>query len=142
MSRDLHNNIHVVRGVSPFATATDNTPIASQVIDRLGYEALEFLFACGSIPDADVTYTLLVEHDDVIGFGTATAVPDEQLLGLESQVAIKFDADNLVFKIGYAGYKQFVKATLTPANNTGASLFCVIPVLGYPKFVPTANPPQ
>ena len=141
MPRDLHNHIHPVRGVSPVATAGDNTAIVSQIIDRQGFNALEFLIACGAIPDADATYTCLVEHDDVIGFGTAVAVPDEELLGLESQASFIFSDDNKIFKIGYVGYKQFVRVTLTPANNTGATLICIIAVLAEPKFLPTANPP-
>ena len=139
--RDLHNNIHVVRGVAPFTTPTDNTPVVSQIIDRQGFDALEFVIACGSLPDADVTYTALVEHDDVVGFGTAAAVPDDMLLGLETQASFIFSDDNKLFKIGYVGPKQFARLTLTPANNTGASSLCVIVLLGSPKFKPTANPP-
>lgn len=141
MSRDLHNSIHPVRAVSPVATAGDNTPIVSQIIDRQGYGALEFILALGAIPDADATYAVLVEHDDVVGFGTAVAVPDEQLLGLETEAAFKFDSDNLLRKIGYVGYKQFVRVTCTPTGNTGATLICIVAILGEPKFLPTSNPP-
>lgn len=87
--------------------------------------------------DADATFTVLVEHDDVVGFGTAVAVPDEALISQgsstpEADAGFTFAADGQVRKIGYRGTKGFVRLTITPANNTGAWPICALAVLGKP----------
>lgn len=138
--RDLMNNIHPVRAISPVSVA-DNTPVVSQVIDRQGHDSLTFLIALGAIADADATFTVLVEHDDAGGFGTAAAVPDEDLLGTEILAGFKFDDDNKVRKIGYVGIKRFVRLTITPVNNASAALLSAVAVLGHAHIRPTANPP-
>jgi hypothetical protein len=143
--KDLMSVIHPVRAVSPVATAADNTPVVSQIIDRMvsvGFESLTFLIATGAIPDADATFTVLVEHGDDAALADAAAVPDDQLVGTEALASFQFDSDNACFKIGYVGTKRYVRLTITPANNTGATLVCVIALLGHPHATPTMNPPS
>lgn len=53
--RDIFNNIHPLRAISP-VSVTDNTAQISQIIDRQGYDALTFVIATGSIADADATF--------------------------------------------------------------------------------------
>ena len=61
--RDMHNNIEVRRAISSVSVA-DNTAQVSQIVDRLGYESVEFAIALGSIADADATFAVLVEDGD------------------------------------------------------------------------------
>jgi hypothetical protein len=138
---DLHNRIDVKRGIAPFATAADNTAVVSQIVDTRGYGSVEFIIAAGSLPDADATFTTLVEDGDAANLSDAVAVVDAELLGTEAQASFTFNDDNKVFKIGYIGNKRYVRVTITPVNNTGVSLISGVWVLGRPAIQPTANPP-
>jgi hypothetical protein len=142
--KDLASKINPVRGLAPVASAADNTAQVSQIIDRMqdvGYESLTWLIATGALPDADATFTVLVEHGDAANLSDAAAVPDEQLVGTEALASFIFSDDNKCFKIGYIGGKRYCRLTITPANNTSASLLCVIALLGHPHATPTQNPP-
>ena len=141
MARDIHNNLHVRRGISPAAAVVDNTPLVSQIADLLGYEAAEFVILTGALADADATFTTLVEHGDAANMSDAAAVPDDQLIGLETQASFTFADDDKVLKIGYRGPKRYARVTVTPAANTGNAFVAGVWVLGHPRNRPTANPP-
>lgn len=138
--RDLHNNIHVKRAISPVSVA-DNTAVVSQIIDRQGYESLEFVIATGSLADADATFTALVEHGDAANLSDAAAVPDAGLLGTEALASFVFSDDDKVRKIGYVADKRYVRLTITPAANASAALLSAVAILGHPAIAPTSNPP-
>lgn len=139
--RDGMNNIHLARAISPAATAADNTPIVSQIIDRQGYDSLTFAIATGAVPDADATFAVLVEDGDNAALSDAAAVADAELVGTEALAGFGFADDDKVRKIGYVGNKRYVRLTITPANNLSATLIAAIAILGHPSIVPTANPP-
>lgn len=141
MLHELHNNIDVKRGISPAAAVTDNTAFVSQILDMQGVQAAEFLILCGSLADADATFTVLAEEGDQANLSDNTAIADGDLVGLETQASFDFSADNKVFKLGVkAGPKRYKRITITPANNTGnafvAGVWITLPLLR-----PTANPP-
>jgi len=137
--QDLHNKINVKRAISPAAAVTDNTAFVSQVLDlRYGIEGAELLIATGSLADADATFTVLIE--DSPDNSTFTAVDDKFLLGLETQASFTFAADDKVFKIGYIGTQPYLRATITPANNSGNALISAVWVT-LPTIAPTPNPP-
>lgn len=138
--RDLHNNIHVARAISPVSVA-DNTAQVSQIIDRQGYQSLEFLIATGSVADADATFVVLVEDGEVSNLSDAASVTDANLLGTEALAGFQFDDDNEVRKIGYIGDKRYVRLTVTPVNNASAAVIAAVAVLGHPNYTPTINPP-
>jgi hypothetical protein len=129
MLLDLHNNVQFSRGISPIAAVTDNTAFVSQIIDTNGFLMTEFVGQMGSIADADVTFTVLVEDGDDSGLSDNAAVDDAYLLGVEagtvtsgaaaSGAAPGYADDNKTFKIGYKGPKRYVRVTLTPAANSG-----------------------
>jgi hypothetical protein len=139
--RDSISNIDVRRAISPVASAADNTPIVSQIIDRRGYDMLAFIIATGALPDVDATFTTLVEHGDTSNLSDVTAVDDIDLVGTEALASFVFSADDRVFKIGYRGLKRYVRLTITPGANTSASLLAAIALLGYGPSAPFANPP-
>ena len=117
--RDLVNSINPKRGFSPVASAqTDNTAIVSQIVNVQGYNSLTLLIATGTLADADATFTLLVEHGDASNLSDAAAVPDEMLIGTEALASFTFAGDDKVFKIGYCGPRNYVRATITPATTT------------------------
>jgi hypothetical protein len=139
--RDFASNLHFVRAISPAAAVSDNTALVSQIIDVAGFEGLVFAINLGALPDADATFTVLVEHGDAANLSDAAAVPDAQLSGTEALASFTFADDNKLRKIGYVGSKRYVRLTITPANNTGASFISALAVLCGGRYTPTANPP-
>ena len=137
--RDLHNNVHP-SGVAVTANA-DNTATVSGIINVAGYDSLEFLIATGTLADADATFTVLVEEGDDAALADAAAVADADLLGTEALASFDFSNDDSAFKIGYKGSKNYVRCTVTPANNASAAPIAIIPLQGHPNIAPTANPP-
>lgn len=134
--RDLHNNIDVRRAISPQYSAGD-TPIVSQIIDRQGYDSLEFLINIGSVPDANVTFAVLVEEGDASNLSGGNAVADADLLGTELLAGFQYDDDNEVRKIGYTGDKRYVRLTITPSGNSSPGCYLgAIAVLGHPAQAP------
>lgn len=111
---------------------SNNTAMVSAIFDLQGMENITFVVATGTLADNDATFTFLVEHDDVVGFGTAAAAPDECLTPLEAAASFDQDLDDGVRYITYtpdrgAG-KQFVRCTLTPAGNAAAAPLAMIAV--------------
>lgn len=138
--RDLHNNIDVKRVISPVSEA-GTTALVGQIIDRQGFESLEYIIATGSIADADATFTVLLEEGDNSALSDAAAVADADLLGTEALAAFKFDDDNECRKLGYKGNKRYTRLTITPAANASAALISAVAILGNPASAPTSNPP-
>lgn len=138
--RDMMSNIDVKRAISPVSVA-DNTAQVGQIIDRRGFDSLTYVIALGSIADADVTFTVLLEEGDQSNLSDAAAVADADLIGTEVLAGFQFDDDNECRKLGYKGNKRYTRLTITPANNTGAALLAAVAVLGDPAQRPTANPP-
>jgi len=137
--RDLHNNIAPKRVISPVSVA-DNTAQVGQIIDRQGFQALEYVILTGSLSDADATFTVLLEEGDASNLSDAAAVADADLLGTEALASFTFAADDKVFKLGYKGNKRYTRLTITPAGNASAALLAAV-AIGDPLLAPTANPP-
>lgn len=138
--QDLHNNIHPT-GVAVTANA-DNTATVSGIIDRQGYNSLEFLIATGTLADVNATFTVLVQDGAAANLSDAANVSDADLLGTEVLAGFAFGDDDEARKIGYKGSKRYVQCTVTPADNTSAAPIAIIPLLGHPGSAPTANPPE
>lgn len=137
--RDLHNNINVRRVLSP-ASVADNTAQVGQIIDRQGFDSLEFLIATGSLGDAGAEFTVLVEDGDASDLSDSAAVADANLLGTEAGASFIQSDDDKVYKIGYKGDKRYVRLTITPTNNATASLLCAMAVLGHASALPIGTP--
>lgn len=141
--KDLHNNIDVKRVISP-TTSSDTTALVGQIIDRQGFNSLEYVIATGSIGDADATFAVLLEEGDAANLSDAAAVADADLLGTEALAGFQFDDDNECRKLGYKGGKRYTRLTITPTGNSGTpsgALIAAVAVLGDPAVTPTANPP-
>lgn len=139
--KDLFNQTHPVRVLSPAAAITDNTAQVGQIVDSQGYESVTYFIATGSLADADATFTVLLEEGDQSDLSDNSAVADTDLLGTEALAGFDFGDDNECFKIGYRGSKRYTRLTITPADNTGNAFIAAIAVLGHPDSAPTANPP-
>lgn len=137
--RDIMNGLHLQPAFAPKAAVTDNTAQVSSSCDMQGFGAAMLALITGTNADTDVTYTVLIEDSN--DNATWTAVADEYLNGTEALAGFQFDDDGECRKIGYVGIKRYVRATVTPANNTGNVFVAGMWVCGNPSRQPTANPP-
>jgi len=137
--RDLSNGLNLKPAFAPKAAVTDNTAQVSTTCDLLGYNSVMLAIITGTNADADVTYTVLIEESD--NDSAYTAVADRDLIGTEALAGFQFDNDGECRKIGYNGGKRYVRATVTPANNTGNVFLAGVWVLGHPGVSPTTNRP-
>ncbi len=135
--RDLHNHIEIRRAISPVSVA-DTTAQVSEIIDRQGFDSLEFAIATGSIADADATFAVKVEDGDNASLTDAAEVDDAELLGTEAAAGFGADDDNETRKIGYIGHKRYVRLTITPTGNASAALLAAVAILGNAHIQPTA----
>lgn len=136
---DIQNQIAILWGAAP-AVITDNTAMASPIIDMRDYEEVVFVAVTGTLADVDATYTWSLAHGDAVDSESApasitdtAAVPDESLDPLEAAASFTYALDNGVSTIAYKPRKgtgkRWVKATLTPGGNTGNAPLAMI-VLG------------
>lgn len=126
---DLHNNCKVLADYC--GRTTDNTALVASC-DRMGFNGVQFFAVAGTIADADVSFTVLVE--DSADNSAWAAVSDDFLLGTEAGAVHLFSDDNETAKIGYVGKKRYVRMTITPANNTG-NLDMALVALGHNPIV-------
>jgi hypothetical protein len=134
--RDIHNEIKVLRAISPVSVA-DNTAQVGQIIDRQGFDSLEYLIALGSIADADATFAVTMDEGDAANLSDASAVAAADLVGTYAAAGFQFDSDDGVRKIGYRGNKRYTRLTITPSANASAALFSALAVLMNPGIRPT-----
>lgn len=142
MPRDLHSNIKVQRVIAPIAIGTTGTGQTGKIIDRLGYQGVEFIASYGTITATDAAYTATVKHGDVTG--TLTSVADGDLLGLEANVVPAIGArvsgtnKNVAKRIGYIGTKRYVTMNLKSTVSAG-TIVGVNAVLSHPQTAPVAT---
>lgn len=140
-SRDLLNYVNPKVAIVPQVVA-DNTVAKSGAIDVSGYESVTFLIETGTLADADATFTVTIKDGADSTQTNHTAVDDAFLLGTEALASFVFSDDSKCFKIGYVGGKKYVSIEIAPANNAGNAPIAAICLLGHPKSMPTANPPN
>ena len=139
--RDQANDLNFSQLFPPKAAVTDNTAQVSNIIDTLGYNSLTLVLDLGTLSDADATFALTLEHGDDSGLSDTAAPATTDLIGTLANGSFQFDSDNKCRKIGYIGAKRYVRATVTPSNNTGNLFLAGVAVLGHPKSAPTAAVP-
>lgn len=131
--RDFHNTIEVKPGFA--RQETGNTAFVSAIIDRAGYEGVEFIVGIGTLADADATFTALLEDGDAANLSDNAAVADAYRVG--ALPSFQYDDDNKAKKVGYVGPKRYVRLTITPANNSGAADVACLAVLFNSRKLPT-----
>ena len=140
MKFDLMNKLDLKRAISPAAAATDNTAFVSEILDTQGYDGIMLAILTGALADADATFTVLLEEGDAANLSDATAVADADLNGTEALASFTFADDNEMRKLGYVGSKRYIRATITPAANSGNAFVAATWVLR-PETAPASNPP-
>jgi hypothetical protein len=136
LASDIHNNLEVRRAISPVSVA-DTTPQVSQIIDRKGYDALEFFIETGAIASGTATFAVTMDHGEAANLSDAAPVPSDQMVGTLAAAGFTFANPNVTRKIGYIGGKRYVRLTITPAANAAAALLTAVAVLGKAALLPT-----
>lgn len=135
MLRDLYSNLKVI--AATVAGPTDNTAVASPIVDTRDYQSVVFVVQTGTLADADATFAGVVAESDASNMASSNAVADEDLIGLETGVSFTFAEDNFEGKIGYIGNKRYVQLTITPSANASAAPIAIL-ALGVPHRLPAA----
>jgi hypothetical protein len=139
----LHEKVRSVVGVAPVAIGTTGTGQVGKVIDRLGYEGVEFVIGVGTITSTLAVYTVTVKEGDATG--TMTSVADADLVGTELLAGVAAGArasgttKNCSRRIGYKGNKRYVQCGVK-STATAGTLVGVTCLLHSPAYAPTANP--
>ena len=135
MERDLHSNVNGLIALAA-AAINSNTTTVGEIIDSLGFEALEFFVSMATITDG--VYALLLEEGDDSGLADATAVSADETLGvLTGFVAAD---DDSVKRVGSIGKKRYQRLSVVSTGvTTGVSIASALAVLGHPKTAPVAE---
>lgn len=141
--RDLHHNIKARQCIKPVAVGTTGTGQTGKVIDREGFDSVEFILDYGSVTATNATITPTIVEGDATG--SLTSVADADLLGTEANAGIGQAAtrtsgvSKLVTKrIGYIGKKRYVNCKLI-STVTAGPLVAASTILGHPQDAPVAT---
>jgi len=124
--KDLHYSVKYSRALSPVAAVSNNTAYVSEILDTANFTANELVILTGSLADADATFTVLLEEGAASNLSDAAAVADGDMLGTEAGASFTFANDDTTKKLGYIGSKRYIRATITPANNTGNAFVAAV----------------
>lgn len=142
MARDLHNNIDAVTVIKPVAIGTTGTGQTGAVIDRKGYDGVEFIISYGTITATNAVFTPVVKEGDVTG--TMTSVANADLLGTEAGAGIAAGTrvagtnSAVTKRVGYKGAKRYVQCNLS-STVTAAAIVSVQAILSNPAHAPVAT---
>lgn len=134
----LHNNVKYSRAIAPAAAVADNTAFVSQILDCAGYEYNELVIQAGVLADADATFAVLLEESNNSDMSGANTVADADTVNTQAAAGFTFADDNVTRKLGYKGTKRYIRATITPANNSGNAFVAAIWAQGGARKYPQA----
>lgn len=127
--RDLHNNVKAVVALSPESAFTDDGTYVGPIIDRYGYQSVEFFIQAGKLLDAGATFAVTLEHGDNAALSDAAAPASTELLG--SLPSFDQSEDDTVEKVGYIGKKRYLRVTITPTGNQAEAFFSGLALLSH-----------
>lgn len=142
---DLHNNVKAQRVIAPVAIGANATK-SGKVIDRQGFDAVEFIASYGAVTTTGTIVTLVVKEGDATG--TLTSVADADLLGTEALASLPVQATartsevgkNVSKRVGYKGSKRYVTVDAISTGTTSVGCVSVEALLYSPNVAPTSNP--
>jgi hypothetical protein len=142
---ELHNNLRVVRAISPISLgATASGGKTSVVVDRNGFETVEFEFSYGAVTATNATVLPIVKEGDVTG--TLTSIADSSLIGTELAASLKAGTPrtsgvlntgkNFTARLGYIGAKRYVGVVMPPTISGGIVAGCNVILSGRARSRP------
>lgn len=134
--KDLHSNIQVVHAITPQAVGTTGAAggKTSGVIDRRGYQAVEFVLNSGASASAADTINPVVLESDATGSGFAS-VAGADLIGNETALTLTAAKSK---SIGYRGNKRYLKIQLY-GLGTATAIVAATAILAHPNNAPVAT---
>jgi hypothetical protein len=135
--KDMHNNISVLKAIKPVAVGTTGAAngTLSGIIDRQGFESVEFIYSSGGSASVADTINPVVLESATTG-GSFTSVADADLLGTEAALTLATSA-GAIGRVGYRGSKRYLKLRLY-GLGTATALVAAQAVLGNPHQAPVA----
>lgn len=114
--RDLVSNFGAVQAIAPAvqAAAADGT-----AIDTLGFGSVGFVINTGAVAGAG-DFGVKIQESDASGSGFTDAAAS----AVQGTVPATLEAAS-VYKLGYAGFKRYVRLSLTKAGGTSIALGAV-----------------
>lgn len=134
--KDMHNNISIVHGITPQAIGTTGAAGGklSAVVDRKGFESVEFHFSSGTTGTTGDTITPVLLESDSSTTGTFTSVASADLLGSETALTLNAAKTG---KVGYRGMKRYVRARIYGVGTATAIVSGTF-LLGGPEVAPVS----
>lgn len=143
--RDLHSVILPKQVLPPAAAGTTGTGRTGKIIDRQGFDSVEYIIDYGSVTATNATITPTLFECDTTG-GSFTSVADGDMLpssgGQEAAAALAAAATrtsgaskNVSKKLGYVGSKRYTQLKLVP-TVTAAAICGATAILGNPASAP------
>ncbi len=127
--RDLVHNIKAVIAAAP---ATRAASFDGPPIDLLGFDAAALVVSTGAITGAG-DMSVKLQESDTDTAGDFTDVPEERMQGsIEGSLVA-----NSTVKVGYRGFKRYVRAVLTLNGGTSVTVSATF-VLGRAAYRPVA----
>jgi len=131
--RDMHNNIKVLNAITPQAVGTSGIAGGklSAILDRRGYDSVEFSYKSGTSASAADTITPVIYEAAATG-ASFTSVANADLLGTEAAITLSAAAAK---QVGYIGNKRYLKIRLYGTGTATAVVSADI-LLGSPDRAP------
>lgn len=127
--RDLKSNIGAVQAIVP---AVKSATANGSTIDLTGYESVAFVVNTGAIVSAG-DFSVKVQESDTTTDGDF-ADADSAVVASEAPATLEADS---TYRIGYTGFKQYVRLVITKASGTSIAAGAVA-ILGHPHKRPVA----
>lgn len=124
--RDLYSNISALNALAP---AVQAAAIQGPAIDLLGAGRVAFVLSTGDIAGSGVFGATLQESDNGTS-GWSNVAADE----MDSNTPAALAA-SVVYRLGYRGYKRFVRLSLTKASGTSIAAGATAIISPYSKPV-------
>ncbi len=141
---DLHSNMQqraAVYGAAIGANATKTGPI----IDRLGYEGVQFIASYGDVTTTGTVVTAVLKEGDTTG--ALTSVADTDLIGTEALLSLPAAATRTAGstkqtckRLGYKGTKRYLQLAFVQTGTTSTGHVSAAAILHTPNVGPVANP--
>lgn len=142
--RDFHNNHKVVRSISPIAAGTTGTGQTGKIVDRQGYQGVEFHFMYGTRTATNATSVIVVKEGDTTG--AMTSIADADLLGTEANCQLAATtpvtsgaSKNVTKRLGYIGKKRYVQVFKMATTISAGIIIGANVVLSHPNNMPVAT---
>lgn len=130
--KDIHSD---TKGVIALAqTPIEGALVNSQVIDMLGFEALEFFMTFSANGDGNFDVSLI--HGELADLSDGVAVPAEYVLG--NLLFLSTDV-NVVKRVGYIGHKRYCRIRVTPTSLDTTGTIRITAVKANPLHGPVLN---